>query len=327
MFDKNIRNICINVYKKIKDYMIKGDDRKDFITQTFNIHINSLYNWIKDANNDNNNTDFIKYKNSKIDIVIETYIIHIFNDGVTNPKTIKTKIKNKFNLCLSYKDILCIFKINNLENDKIKQKKEIDKFIIESIKEKCTLNAYQLIRIVEKKFNKIFSISYIYKLFKENKLTYKKTKIINNPHSIEKQKEQVGEVKKEFNKYKNKDTDKLTDIDNIVSIDEISICQLEQVTAGWSLKGEECLIELIANSRMLNERYSVLMAVKKRKILNYTIVEKGIRTDKFIQFMTKLRINDKKNKNIYFMDNASVHTTIKFKKLINELNLNVIYKK
>ena len=146
-----------------------------------------------------------------------------------------------------------------------------------------------------------------------------------NPHSIEKQKEQVGEVKKEFNKYKNKDTDKLTDIDNIVSIDEISICQLEQVTAGWSLKGEECLIELIANSRMLNERYSVLMAVKKHKILNYTIVEKGIRTDKFIQFMTKLRISDKKNKNIYFMDNASVHTTIKFKKLINELNLNIIY--
>jgi transposase len=325
MFDKNIRNICINVYKKIKDYMIKGDDRKDFITQTFNIHINSLYNWIKDANNDNNNTNFIKYKNSKIDIVIETYIIHIFNDGVTNPKTIKTKIKNKFNLFLSYRDILCIFKINNLENNKIKQKKEIDKFIIESIKEKCTLNAYQLIRIVEKKFNKIFSISYIYKLFKDNKLTYKKTKIINNPHSIEKQKEQVGEVKKEFNKYKNKDTDKLTDIDNIVSIDEISICQLEQVTAGWSLKGEECLIELIANSRMLNERYSVLMAVKKCKILNYTIVEKGIRTNKFIQFMTKLRISDKKNKNIYFMDNASVHTTIKFKKLINELNLNVIY--
>ena len=76
---------------------------------------------------------------------------------------------------------------------------------------------------------------------------------------------------------------------------------------------------------MLNERYSVLMAVKKHKILNYTIVEKGIRTDKFIQFMTKLRISDKKNKNIYFMDNASVHTTIKFKKLINELNLNIIY--
>ena len=324
MFDSNFRNNCINVYNKLKDHMIKGNRRINFITETFNIHINSLYNWIKDTKN-NNNTNFIKYKNSKIDIVIETYIISIFNDGITNPKTIKIKIKNNFNLFLSYKDILCIFKINNLENNKIKQKKEIDKFIIESIKEKCTLTANQLIRIVEKKFNKVISTDYVYKLFKKNSLTYKKTKIITNPYSIEKQKEQVNIVKKEFEKFKNKNTDNLVDIDNIVSIDEFSIHQLEQSKEGWSIKGKECLIKIIANSRILNERYSILMATTKYRILNYTIVEKGIRTDKFIQFMTKLRISDKKNKNIYFIDNASIHKTKKFQKLIIELNLNIIY--
>ena len=47
MFNKNIRQIFINVYNQLNKYNIKGVDKKLFITDTFNLHINSLYNWIK----------------------------------------------------------------------------------------------------------------------------------------------------------------------------------------------------------------------------------------------------------------------------------------
>ena len=46
MFDKNIRQICINVYNQLSKYNIKGIEKKQFITNTFDLHINSLYNWI-----------------------------------------------------------------------------------------------------------------------------------------------------------------------------------------------------------------------------------------------------------------------------------------
>jgi hypothetical protein len=51
MFNKNIRQICINVYNQLNKYNIKGFV---FITDTFNLHINRLYNWIKKKNKKNN---------------------------------------------------------------------------------------------------------------------------------------------------------------------------------------------------------------------------------------------------------------------------------
>ena len=56
MFNKNIRQICINVYNQLSKYNIKGIEKKNFITNTFNLHINSLYNWIlKNTTVSNNN--------------------------------------------------------------------------------------------------------------------------------------------------------------------------------------------------------------------------------------------------------------------------------
>ena len=103
MFDKNIRQICINVYNQLSKYNIKGIEKKQFITNTFNLHINSLYNWIKKDTKVNNN----KYLNIKIDFIVEKFVIDYFNNKIKIYK-IKKNIKDKLNVSLSYKDILCI---------------------------------------------------------------------------------------------------------------------------------------------------------------------------------------------------------------------------
>jgi hypothetical protein len=54
------------------------------------------------------------------------------------------------------------------------------------------------------------------------------------------------------------------------------------------------------------------MAISYKKIINYTIVEKEIKSNNFNNFILKLRRLDKDNKNVYFLDNAKVHKTKSF---------------
>lgn len=311
MYDLKLRDICINVYNQLIKYNIKGIERKKFISDTFNLHINSLYNWIKKDNYDNK---INKYKNHKIDYVIENYIINIFNNE-TNIKNIKKLIKNNFNVILSYKDILCVMKCNNLKTHNKIIKISIDNFIINSIKKDVFLSANQMIKLINEKFNKLVSTTYVYNVLNKNNYSYKKIKINSNPYSKEKQKEQLTEVKNKISK---------VNIDNLISIDEISIKEYENNNKGWYLKGIEPVIN-DKNKKLNNKRYSVLMATSNKKIINYTIVEKGIKSNNFNNFILKLRRLDKHNKNVYFLDNARVHKTKSFNEIKEKLKLNLIY--
>ena len=44
------------MYNELKNYNIVGNERKNFIYKITKIHINSIYNWIKNINVDTNNT-------------------------------------------------------------------------------------------------------------------------------------------------------------------------------------------------------------------------------------------------------------------------------
>ena len=68
--------MTINAYDQLSKYNIKGTEKKQFIFDTFNSHVNSLYNWIK---KDTTVSDNNKYLNSKIDFIIENYVIDCFN--------------------------------------------------------------------------------------------------------------------------------------------------------------------------------------------------------------------------------------------------------
>ena len=67
------------------------------------------------------------------------------------------------------------------------------------------------------------------------------------------------------------------------------------------------------------------MASSNKKIINYTIVEKRIKTYNFNKFILKLNKMDKENKNVYFLDIARVHKTKSFNKIKDDYKLNIIY--
>ena len=132
-------------------------------------------------------------------------------------------IKNKLNVSLSYKDILCILKTNNLKYDE-------------------------------------------------------KIRINSNPYSKEKQKEQLIEIKNKIQK---------NNINNLITIDEITVKEFENFDKGCRLKGIEPEV-INKNKKINNKRYIVLMASSNKKIINYIIVEKGIKTYNFNKFILKL---------------------------------------
>ena len=46
MYSTFKKNTIINIYNELENYNIIGQKRKDFITKTFKVNINSVYNWI-----------------------------------------------------------------------------------------------------------------------------------------------------------------------------------------------------------------------------------------------------------------------------------------
>jgi transposase len=122
MYSIQIIKASINLYFKLKKNNIFGKNRIDIINNTFNIHINTLYNWINKFFNINTRTfDFTKYKtffkynNTKINTEIEILIINSidFNNNF-NIKKIKNNIRNKFNILLSKSTIYHVLHKNNL---------------------------------------------------------------------------------------------------------------------------------------------------------------------------------------------------------------------
>ena len=256
MYDKLYRDSCIRCYNKLDEHSIKRDNKKNLISDIFNIHINSLYNWIKeqnnnDNNNNENNNENNKYTNSKITIIIEQYVIKLFEENIKKKKDIKKIIKNKFNIILSHKDISYIFYINNLFSDKEILNKSIEKYIIDNIKLKCNLTAPELVIIIFNKFNMKISNSKVYNILKKNNFSYKRTTINSNPYSNNIQKTQLKAVIDNINKINKNEINEneineneineneiykidKNKINNIISIDEISITHFEQSKYGWT---------------------------------------------------------------------------------------------
>ena len=88
MYSISIIKSAINLYFKLKKDNIVGKNRINYIQQTFNIHINTLYNWINKYYNINNETfDFstyktnFKYNNVKITSHIENFVLNSIDNN------------------------------------------------------------------------------------------------------------------------------------------------------------------------------------------------------------------------------------------------------
>ena len=127
MYSIEIIKSCINLYLKLEKDNIIGKKRIKYIKDTFNIHINTVYNWIRkyfDFNNYifnfSNYKTYFKYNNKKITPCIETFIINsIDNNNNFNIRKIKQNIKNKFNIQISKSSIYFVLHKNNLTYKKM----------------------------------------------------------------------------------------------------------------------------------------------------------------------------------------------------------------
>ena len=88
MYSISIIKSAINLYFKLKKDNIVGKNKINYIQQTFNIHINTLYNWINKYYNINNETfDFSTYKtnfiynNVKITSHIENFVLNSIDNN------------------------------------------------------------------------------------------------------------------------------------------------------------------------------------------------------------------------------------------------------
>ncbi len=111
-------------------------------------------------------------------------------------------------------------------------------------------------------------------------------------------------------------------INNCISLDEISFVLGSKPDKGWFKKGE--INEIKSNNKkIIRERYSLLVASSNEKIILYKMCKKGVKTDFFIDFMNELKQLDIDNKKYYLLDNARVHKTKKFNNYLekNEMNL------
>lgn len=313
MFDINIKKSAIKLYNNIKNlFNINGKDRIKLIEDTFNCNIKTVYVWKKENDNNHKNT----YKNINITQDIVDDIFNCVNKlKLTSIDKIKKYINNKFNTTLNYKTFAYILKINNLKCENFKVKTDIENFIINQIIHNKLITVKEIIKNIFNTFNIKLSENSIYNVLKKNNFSYKQVKIKTNPYTNEEQKEQLDRVKGVIN-YLN--------INNICSYDEISAVSNKYPRRGWSKKGEECIVE--NKSTLYGKRFTIGLTVNTEKIINFNIVQGGMKTNDFLDLMKDFNKNHNNlNDKTVFLDNASIHHTKIFKEYTKETKMHVLY--
>lgn len=156
---------------------------------------------------------------------------------------------------------------------------------------------------IKHKFKFVLSLSFIYNLItKTLKYSYKKinNKLYNKSIHILKQKQ------KKFLK-----TIKNIDINKIVCIDETYFHSNNSKKYGWSQIGTR-----IVHYKKSNPiKYSVLMSITNKQIVNYEIHSCNINTNIFYNYMVCL--NDIFKNHYFLMDNVSFHKSKIIKNIFN----------
>ena len=223
-------------------------------------------------------------------------------------KDLKDRAIRIYNELLNYRKVAKLLNIGKstihrwVNKTTIKKSKKDITNIIKHIKNLLHSDNYLTIDKIKKnindKFNCTYSKSYIYNLI-TNDLNYSYKKVSKKIYSknicnlIKKQKK----FKKSIKKY-----------DNIIAIDETYIHSNNSPNYGWSIKGKP-LVKFIKSNPI---KYSIIMAISSKKVVDYKISRSNIETNSFYDFINKL--NNKYNNKIFLMDNVRFH---KAKKITN----------
>lgn len=203
----------------------------------------------------------------------------------------------------------------NANKDKIKKykiKREYEKYILKMVINNPYFNCKQLCCSLKKKYKLFVSESTLYKWLSKNEITYKKVrhKIVANVKDLLKCKKELAlKIKR------------VTDISqSIISIDEASYVTNMMPHYGWSKKGEKSNF-IVNNKRRI--RYTVICAIDKNKIIDYTIIKGSSNATTFTEFVKSIISNDKSC--TLLLDNAQIHRSKEFTKYIATTKINLLY--
>lgn len=157
------------------------------------------------------------------------------------------------------------------------------------------------------KFGKSMSRSNYYKKIKNIGITRKRArnKIIKNKRNLEKQKKNLNNKIIELEKNKRE----------IISIDESSFHINNYCNYGYNYSSKK--VDFIKNNTK-RDRYSLLCAHNKSKIVDYIFVKGSIKKNIFIKFIENIKKKHKRS--ILFMDNASIHHSKEVKSFAKKNN-------
>ena len=270
MYSIDIIKSAIKLYFRLEKQNIIGKDRIKIINSTFDLHINTLYRWIK----------------------------LYYNDG--------TFLFDQYKTHFSYNNV----KINY----------EIEQFIIKSIDINNNFSIKNIKKNIKNKYIISLSKSTIYNVLHKHNLTYKKIKIKTNPLKPENEYNLKKNLKNNIQQIINNNND---DINNLASYDEMSIYINDVPKKGWSEKGTDCII-INKNNSIKPLRLTLGMCITKNNYCDFTLTYGSLKSDKFTNFINKVKINTN-NKLTFFLDNASIHRSAKFKKYATDNKIKLIY--
>ena len=202
--------------------------------------------------------------------------------------------------------------INNLSNNK--KKINIDNiiaFIHQCINKNKFIKMKDIQRKIHNKFQRKLSLSFIYCIItKKIKYTYKK---VNNKF-YNKSIKDLHKKQKEFEKKL-----KTINTNNIICIDETYVHVNVTPAYGWAKIGER----LTEYKKCNPIKYSIIVAINNKKVINYDICTKNINTEKYFTFMKKL--NELYTNKYFLMDNASFHKSKKIIELFANSTNKILY--
>lgn len=181
-------------------------------------------------------------------------------------------------------------------------------FVAQALKNDPFLTAKQLKTMIENAKGFSISLSSVRTCIRKAGFTYKKARYIVC-------KEGLDDIRLSFAKHVINNVDPET----VISIDETSIEYDSPPICGYSKRGQR----LTCKTRMFNrKRWSVLMAVSVKGIVDTWMIEGSIDSDVFSRFV--LTLQDKGFQHL-MMDNASIHKSKSVLNACERAKLNPLY--
>jgi transposase len=210
----------------------------------------------------------------------------------------------RWNSIYNFSDICTVIKDRIKLKHKVLKIEKFKNIILEEVK----INYKTSLKVLKKKVNNIISISTIHRLLKNENISYKR---INNK-LVFKSYEEIQTNRKEW-----ANTVKLKTFRNGIHVDESSFCVGDLKKYGYSPKGK-----VIINTKhsRYREKYTLLLAISKDKIINYKIYKNSITSVDYSKFIKSLG-----NKKSIFQDNARIHHSLELKEYCKINRTKLIY--